>query len=167
MNVWSNRRLCFGDLLTDVYEDLLKKEGGGDDLILPKRVEDVWLVAKRYKRYAGLRAERQGPRYAAGIHEPPVDEADATSLKKKPTLNTPRQKPQDNNEKLYDLRPRRPAAVCGAWRIVGPAEMRHRRRRRRETPTGSTRTFVPIEIRAVPRPVYGGDIRLVDTIRTN
>jgi hypothetical protein len=64
---------CVLGPLTDVYEDLLKKEEGGDDLILPevKRVEDVWLVAERYKRYAGLRAERQGPRYAAGIHEPP------------------------------------------------------------------------------------------------
>jgi hypothetical protein len=72
MNVWSNRRLCFGASLTDVYEDLLKKEGGGDDLILPKQVEDVKLDAERYES-----AERLGPRYATCIHDPPADGADA------------------------------------------------------------------------------------------
>ena len=36
---WCGRRLCFGDLLTDVYEGLLKEAGGGIpvDLISPQR----------------------------------------------------------------------------------------------------------------------------------
>jgi hypothetical protein len=69
--------------LTDVYEDLPKKEGGGDDLILPKQVEDAD-VAERHKY-----AERLGPKYSAGIHEPPSMEQTPPPLKKKQTLDTP------------------------------------------------------------------------------
>ncbi len=60
-----------------------------------ERIEDAELVAKRYKRYARPRAERQTGRpqirqAASCMHEPPVDGADgnATPLKKKPSLNT-------------------------------------------------------------------------------
>jgi hypothetical protein len=35
-----------------------RREVDFDDLILPKRVEDVELDAERYKRYAGPRAVR-------------------------------------------------------------------------------------------------------------
>jgi hypothetical protein len=95
MNVWRNRRLCFGGLLTDVYEDLLKKAESGvrEDLILPEvKPEDVELVAERHK-YARPRAKRQGPRYASCIPEPPVDEADSEDVARADAKHPPDRQP--------------------------------------------------------------------------
>jgi len=119
--------------LTDVYEGPLKKTGGGifDDLILPevKQVEDAELFAERYKRYARPRAKRQTGRpqirrATPRIHEPPVEGADGDAAPSEEDVaradakhkHPPdRSRRQDNNNpekiKLYDLRPRRPAAV--------------------------------------------------------
>jgi hypothetical protein len=105
---------CVLGVLADVYECLLKKTGGGDDLILPKQVEDVELVAERHK-YARPRAKRQtsrpqirqsAPAYVnlpSMKQTPPpekdVDKADATHYHPPPD----RSHRQDNNDRKNKL----------------------------------------------------------------